>query len=315
MEQSKVYTVDTVARLDQFLFFQGDLKSRSEAKKLIEAGAVRVNGKTVKKPSTVLAIGQEVAVVLPSPAEIPVLAKGSVLLSIDVLYEDDECMVISKPRDVVVHPAGGHKGVTLLDGLHPMFAERKLPFSPEAVLVHRLDRETTGCLIIAKNPKAHMILQKQFADRSIEKTYLALVYGVPEHPEAMIDAPIGRHAQQRTKMSVMRTVRGRNAQTTYRTLGSADGTTLLSCDLHTGRTHQLRVHLSSIGHPILGDDSYNTQPSVDLAEELRIDFLCLHAWKLAFDSPAEKRVATECPVPDEFKKLLSRLGIARSIVR
>jgi len=159
-----------------------------------------------------------------------------------------------------------------------------------------LDKETTGCLLIAKTEKAHTFLQKQFADRTVKKTYLALVAGVPSPPSAIIDAPIGRNLVNRTLMSIFKTRSSREAKTTYRTLEVRVNCTLLECDLHTGRTHQIRVHLRSIGHPILGDSSYGTHESKKITKGLGINGLCLHAQKLSFNTLSHKRVDVEAPL-------------------
>lgn len=305
-------------RLDQFLSGKDDIKSRSLAKKMIESGLVRVNGKKVKKASSTVPALARVEYAVPEGL-IPEYAGVATFLP--VLYEDDECMVIDKPRGISVHPGSGMKAgeETIVHALKPLFAIRAVPFSASEVLVHRLDKDTTGCLLIAKNPKAHMALQKQFANRTVEKTYLTLVTGIPFPPAAIIDAPIGRHASERTRMSVHQATASRGAKTTYRTLGTTRGKNpaphtfndlaLLSCDLHTGRTHQIRVHLKSIGHPVIGDKSYGNLHSVETARELGIGFLCLHAWKVQFLSPVGKKVGVVSALPEEFVEILDVLGI------
>src|SRR3989338_8531562 len=183
-----------------------------------------------------------------------------------------------------------HEGEkTILHGIAYLFQKKNLPFSSEAVLVHRLDKETTGCLLIAKSPAAHIALQKQFADRTVSKTYLALVAGVPSPPAATIDAPIGRSTHDRTTMGIQGASGFREAQTTYRTVSvsSKKDCALLTCDLHTGRTHQIRVHLSSVGHPVLGDGTYTSVLSERVTQDYDIHGLCLHAWKLEFVSPED----------------------------
>ncbi len=296
-------------RIDQFLAMQEGIKSRSVAQKLLDAGLVQCKGKRVKKPSLKLEAGDTVTFTLLASASVPTLATSSITLP--VLFEDDFCMVIDKPASIAVHPGNGMKTEeeTILTALKPLFKKRKLAFSDGEVLVHRLDRETTGCLLIAKTPEAHLALQKQFADRSVKKTYLTLVAGIPSPASAIIDAPIGRHAQERTKMSVYQSTASRQARTTYRTLGKTEDTALLACDLHTGRTHQIRVHLRSIGHPVLGDPSYGNGQSHDIAEAHDIDFLCLHAWKLSFTSPSGKRVHVVSDLPKNFAVLLKRMEI------
>ena len=231
---------------------------------------------------------------------------------LDVLYEDSACMVINKPAGISVHP--GHSmdknEETLLSGIAFLFQQRDIPFSPDAVLVHRLDKPTTGCLLVAKDRESFVALQKQFEDRSVEKTYLAVVQGVPENPEATIDAPVGRNLMQRTKMSILRTSVSRDAQTTYQTLDGADDVSLLACTPHTGRTHQIRVHLSSIGHPILGDENYASPASKTFSEDLSVSGLCLHAWKLKFVSPdGKKEQFVEAPFSATISQILDNTGL------
>lgn len=296
-------------RIDQFLAMQEGIKSRSAAQKLLDSGVVYCKAKKVKKSSYKVEGGDIVTYTLPSSAPVPELAVSDI--DLPVLFEDDYCLVVEKPAGVAVHAGNGMKKEeeTIITALKPLFKKRKLPFSDGEVLVHRLDRETTGCLLIAKTPEAHMALQKQFADRSVQKTYLTVVAGVPYPASAIIDAPIGRHSQERTKMSVYQATATRHAKTTYRTIGKTEDAALLACDLHTGRTHQIRVHLKSIGHPVLGDPSYGSGQSEDIAQKNDIDFLCLHAWKLSFTSPSKKKVDVVSKLPKNFSALLKKLEI------
>ncbi len=300
-------------RLDVFLAKQEGILSRAKAQKLIKDGSVKVNGEITKKSALILKDGDEVEAKpsLDSSQD----GKGSIKpvnLKIPVLYEDDACMVIDKPSGFAVHPAPTVKDddPTILHGIAYLFKKQSLLFSADAVLVHRLDRETTGCLLVAKNAEAHAALQKQFEKRSVSKTYLALVAGVPDPPEAMIDAPIGRNLTDRTKMSVLKTSTSREAKTSYRTLDATNSCALLACDLHTGRTHQIRVHLSSIGHPILGDPTYHSHSSEKFTKEFAIKNLCLHAWKLKFTSPADdKEHVVEAPLQVSLKKSMKQVEI------
>ena len=267
-------------RLDMLLSTIPAFKSRSQAQKMIELGYVRISGKKELRASRILRPSDCVEYCLPPIADIP--SDDGVDLKLEVLFEDDDCLVMNKPAGIAVHRGSGmsESEVTIVDGLKKLFSDRGLPFSVSEVLVHRLDKETTGCLLIAKNPKSHQRLQKQFESRTVTKTYLACVSGVPSPAAAMIDAPIGRHTGDRTKMSILQTGVTRSARTTYRTLVAANGGALLACDLHTGRTHQIRVHLRSIGHPILGDEKYQTKDSLAATAKWQVDFLALHAWKL-----------------------------------
>ncbi len=297
-------------RLDVSLAGKPEIKSRALGQKLIEAGLVRVNGRKIRKASFDVSTSDTVEWDELPKVEVPKEPKSTVKLP--VLFEDDFCMVIEKPAGVTVHPGSGTGPgeETILSALKPLFAKRKLPFSDGEVLVHRLDKETTGCLLIAKTPKAHMALQKQFADRTVEKRYLTLVDGIPDPVAAVIDAPIGRHTNQRTKMSVHQASASRAARTTYRTLGTAKKAALLECELHTGRTHQIRVHLRSVEHPVLGDTSYGTNSSQQMAEKYDINCLCLHAWKLSFKSPSGDDVSVKCAIPALFLETLKKLEIA-----
>lgn len=285
------------------------IKSRAAAQRLIDAKLVRVNGRIVTKASQDVSSDEGLEwELLPLP-EVPSDTVSGI--TVRILYEDDSCFVIAKPAGLIVHPGNGtkHGQETLLDALKPLFKDRVLPYSPSEILVHRLDKDTTGCLLIAKNADAHLFLQKQFATRTVDKRYLTLVAGKPDPASAVIDAPIGRHMNERTRMSVHQAVAGRSARTTYRTLASDDGVTLLECELHTGRTHQIRVHLKTIGHPVLGDTTYTTGAAEVAAERLGIDFLCLHAWKLSFESPSKNAVSVLCPLPENFAHLLARLTL------
>lgn len=296
-------------RLDQYLSGKEEIKSRVIAKKMIEGGLVMVNGKLVRKPSLDVSPSDTVEWKVPPSADIPLFSGDATVFP--VLFEDAHCLVIDKPAGIAVHPGTGmtEEDETILSAVQSLFAERGLPFSASEVLAHRLDKDTTGCLLLAKTPAAHMNLQAQFAARTVRKTYLALVAGTPSPASAMIDAPIGRHATVRTKMSVYQATASREATTSFKTIGASEGVALLACDLHTGRTHQIRVHLSSIGHPVLGDPVYGSGASESVTERLSIDFLCLHAWKLSFLSPSGKTVSVVCPLPKRFEALLKRVGI------
>lgn len=306
-------------RLDAFLAAEGRMPSRAKAQKAIEEGRVSINGNVVTKAAQRLQEGDLVRV-QDSEIRVQDFSIHAVDLDLSILYEDDTCLVIDKPAGIAVHPGAGMVPgeTTLLSGIAHLFTERSLRFSPESVLVHRLDKETTGCLLVAKTAEAHRALQRQFESRLVRKTYLALVAGVPEHPEATVDSPIGRHANNRTQMTVFQTSgAAREARTTYRVLASNAaspstglGAALLQCDLHTGRTHQIRVHLSSIGHPVLGDGTYTNHLSERLAQEYEIRSLCLHAWKLRFTSPEdEKGYAVEAPIPVHFLRSVESAGL------
>ncbi|MFA6038952.1 MAG: RluA family pseudouridine synthase [Candidatus Peribacteraceae bacterium] len=304
------WTVPLPERLDVFLASEGRMLSRAKAQKAIEEGLVRVNDARASKASMRLQEGDRVTVRIVEREEENPFAPAD--LGLAVLYEDDACLVLNKPAGVAVHPGAGMAPgeQTLLNGVAFLFSAQSRSFSADAVLVHRLDKDTTGCLLIAKDPASHATLQKQFETRTVRKQYLALVAGVPERSAAMIDAPIGRSTANRTQMAVRGSSTSREAQTTYHVLESKGQAALLLCDLHTGRTHQVRVHLSSIGHPVLGDGTYRNDLSERLGDEFDVPSLCLHAWKLAFTSPADgKEHHVEAPLPREFEGVLERMGV------
>jgi 23S rRNA pseudouridine1911/1915/1917 synthase len=304
------WIVSSPDRLDAFLASEGAFASRSQAQKAIETGLVRVNDEVVTKPSQRIQEGDKVEVT--GELALPESDIAAVDLHLSILYEDATCLVINKPTGYAVHPgAGMFPGEkTILHGVAHLFAERSLPFSASAVLVHRLDKDTTGCLLIAKSPADHVALQKQFEERSVDKRYLAIVAGVPSVTKAMVDSPIGRSTTDRTRMAVHAAGAPREAKTTYEVLAKGDRCSLLLCELHTGRTHQIRVHLHALGHPVLGDGTYGSELADRLRDEKTIKGLCLHAWKLAFASPADnKEHKVIAPLPQDFLENLERCGI------
>jgi len=305
------YVVSIPARLDIFLTNEKAAISRIKARDMIKAGLVMVNERIARKPALVLK--EEDKVIVSATGEPVTETKlPAIDLKLKVLFEDDACLVIHKPAGISVHPGAGipRDAATLLHGIVHLFKERTIPFSSAAVLVHRLDKDTTGALLVAKSAAHHKMLQKQFEDRTIKKTYLALVAGVPDPPAAVIDASIGRSTSNRTKMTVLGSAKTRSARTTYRTIASTSEAALLACELHTGRTHQIRVHLHSVGHSILGDPTYSSSASEKLNERLAVVSLCLHAWRLTFVSPADKKEHTvEAAPPAWFKKDLKQLGM------
>jgi 23S rRNA pseudouridine1911/1915/1917 synthase len=296
-----------------FLASQNLFPSRAKAQQAIEEGLVEVNDEVLRKPAQRLQEGDSVRFRGPT-AEVHDLVIKPIDLNLDILYEDDRCFVLNKPSGTSVHPGAGTqpKEPTILHGIAYLFSKRAIPFDGDSVLAHRLDKGTTGCLLIAKEAEAHALLQKQFEERTIEKQYLALVVGAPSPAAAVIDAPVGRSTTHRTKMAILGAATPREAQTTYRTLAMSPrkDASLLLCTLHTGRTHQVRVHLSSIGHPILGDDTYTSPQSEMVTQDLAIQNLCLHAWKLTFISPADTvRHTITAPLPLAFRTVLQRMGM------
>jgi len=301
-------------RLDGFIAKHDEGLSRTKIQDAIKDGLVHVNGKVVKKPAHKLSPDDVVILDAkrfnePSEEEVEI---DAIDMEFDILFEDDAVMVINKPAGISVHP--GHSmdksEKTVLNGIRFLFEQRGIPFSPDAVLAHRLDKPTTGCLCVVKNYNSHAALQQQFQDRTITKHYIAIVVGIPEHKTATIDAPIGRSLTDRTKMNVVKTSTSREAKTTYTVIDHTNDASLLRCDLHTGRTHQIRVHLKSIGHSILGDEAYASVRSDEMTEQCHISGLCLHAESLTFLSPADNSEHTVvAPLGAAFMNALDATGL------
>jgi 23S rRNA pseudouridine1911/1915/1917 synthase len=275
-------------RIDQFVVTHLPALSRARVQSLLKSGCITLNG-VEAKASARLRAGDLVRVTLPPPVPSSVDAQD---IPLDVLFEDRDLIVINKPAGLVVHPAAGNRDGTLVNALLHRCEELSGVGGVERPgIVHRLDKDTTGCLVAAKNDAAHQSLVRQFAGRSVSKIYLALVNGHFSKKSGVVDAPIGRHPVHRQKMAVVE--RGRSAKTSWRVLRELAEGSLVECTLHTGRTHQIRVHLKHLGHPLLGDETYGK----------RGKFLrqMLHAWKLAFTHPrTEKLVSFQSPIPPDF---------------
>jgi len=305
------WTATATVRLDVFIFEKEATVSRVKARDVIKDGLVMVNGRVARKAAMMLSEGDKVEM---SDSGEPVTETRITAMDLDlpVLYEDKACLVLNKPAGIPVHPGAGipKDAPTILHGIAHLFAERKIPFTSASVLVHRIDKDTTGCLLVAKTAAHHKALQAQFEERSVKKFYLALVAGAPNPHSAVIDASIGRSPGDRTRMTILGSSKTREARTTYRTLSASSHAALLSCELHTGRTHQIRVHLHGIGHPILGDASYQSPTSQRLAQENDIDSLALHAWKITFHSPADEKDHEVTANPPPFMTgAIERLGL------
>lgn len=288
-------------RLDALLAYTLPDLTRSAAQRLIDAGAVTLCGAALKKNYRTRA-GDEYAVIMPEASEAPLVAQD---IPLDVVYEDADVIVVNKARGMVVHPAPGHPDGTLVnalmfhcgDSLSGIGGERR------PGIVHRIDKDTSGLIIAAKNDAAHQALSAQLADRSLSRVYEAVVRGRMREDEGTIDRPIGRHPADRKRMAVTAS-NSRPAQTDWRVIARYNGYTHIECRLHTGRTHQIRVHLSSLGHPLLGDFTYGA-PSPDKGLEGQ----CLHARRLKFIHPTTAElIELETPLPDYFTAVLSRLG-------
>ena len=275
--------------------------TRSAAQKLLERGAATLDGKPVRKNDRP-APGQVVVVRLPDPEPIGLIPQN---IPLDVVYEDGDVVVVNKPVGLVVHPAPGHPDGTLVNALlyHCGSSLSGINGELRPGIVHRIDRDTSGLIIAAKNDRAHLALAAQLQDHSLARTYEAVAVGGLKEDSGTVDAPIGRHPVDRKKMAVD-PKNGRRAVTHWSVLARYPGYTHVECRLETGRTHQIRVHLSSIGHPLLGDAVYGAKkPVPGLAGQ------CLHARRLRFLHPATgEAVELECPLPDWFQEILRKIG-------
>ncbi|MEI8292401.1 MAG: RluA family pseudouridine synthase [bacterium] len=276
-------------RLDKFLGSASPEFSRSRLQDFIRNGHAMVNNMP-SKPSYPLRPGDEVVFEIPQETSPSPLAAQE--MSLDVIFEDDMLIVLNKPPGLVVHPGAGNREGTLANGLlHHCGGLEVVGGEGRPGIVHRLDKETSGCLVVAKTEAAHNSLSAQFASREVEKSYLALADGTPRMPHGKIEAAIGRHPIHRQKMAVVE--RGRDALTHYRVLANQDGKSLIECRPRTGRTHQIRVHLKHLGHPVTGDPQYGRRGS----QERHF----LHAWKLAFKHPhTGKRVHFTATLSADF---------------
>ncbi len=287
-------------RLDAFLSRQGDSLSRSAAQKLIEAGAVRLNGRLPKKNDR-LNLGDTVEYTIPEPKEVDIAPKD---IPLEIVYEDEDVAVINKPKGLVVHPAAGHQDDTLVNGLLYAMGDSLSGINGELRpgIVHRIDKDTSGLLAIAKNDLAHTVLASQLKDHSMARTYEAIVCGSFREDSGTVDAPIGRHPTDRKKMCVTQR-NSKPAVTHWEVVERFRGYTHIRCRLETGRTHQIRVHMAYIGHPILGDTVYGHKKP-----ELGQSSQCLHAGALCFRHPRDGRpILVFAPLPDYFQQVLEKL--------
>ncbi len=287
-------------RLDSFIARRVAELTRSRAGKLIAAGAVSVGGATVSKASTRLAVDDDVRVDVPPPAPSALTPEP---MPLSIVYEDSDLLVIDKPPGLAVHPSPGHASHTLVHGVLAHCSDLSgIGGEKRPGIVHRLDKDTSGLIIVAKNDAAHVSLSRQLKEHKVEKTYLALVEGQIEPTEGVIDAAIGRDPHHRTRMAVVDG--GREARTRYRLLRHAGGRSLVELRPETGRTHQLRVHLAAMGYSISGDTLYGRRKGTP--DGLTRQFL--HAQRLAFRHPATgERLELEAPLADDLASVLAEL--------
>ena len=278
-------------RLDQFLAKRLSQLSRSRLQHLIRDGFVLLNNST-SRPRQIVRGGDKVEVIEPPLEKIEALPEP---IPLEILFEDNDLIVVNKPAGLVVHPGAGHREHTLVNALlNHCTTLSGIGGKERPGIVHRLDKETSGCLVVAKNDVTHRGLSKQFADRTVEKIYLALVSGRLRKMAGLIEEKIGRHPVHRQRMSAS-ALRGRAAKTEYRVVRSSERASLIECRLHSGRTHQIRVHLHHLGHPVLGDNVYAPRLAKDFSRQM------LHAWKLGFHHPrTQEWKSFEAPLPDDF---------------
>ena len=286
------------ARIDAYLADNTEF-SRSKLQKLIKDGAVFKNDRTCK-PNTEVKAGDTIRIVAP-------ITEGEVLpkaedIPLDVVFEDEDLAVVNKPKGMVVHPAPGNETGTLVNALLYRFGTLSEANGPRPGIVHRIDRFTSGLLVVAKNDAAHEALSRQFAAHTAHREYVCLVHGNLKEGSGTVDAPIGRHKTDRKRMAVVEN--GRNAVTHWRVLERFGAETLLDVALETGRTHQIRVHMAYIKHPILGDEVYGSP-----APKLGLNGQALHGYRLTFTHPKTGELLSfTAPIPEDFRHALRLLG-------
>ena len=288
-------------RIDALLSRKFPALSRSLIQKCMEAGTVTVNGKPVKKnarPNT----GDEIVFAFPETESLPVEPQN---IPLDIVYEDEDIIIVNKTRGMVVHPAPGHPDGTLVNALLYRCGDSLSGIGgvQRPGIVHRIDKDTSGLLAVAKNDFAHQGLSAQLSDHSLCREYVAVVNGNFREESGVVDRPIGRHPVDRKRMAVNEK-NGRAAVTHWQVLARYRGYTLLRCRLETGRTHQIRVHMASIGHPLLGDGLYGAK-----CPDKGLEGQCLHARRLCLIHPRTgEALQFEAPLPDYFNEILARLG-------
>ncbi|MCR5033410.1 MAG: RluA family pseudouridine synthase [Lachnospiraceae bacterium] len=297
-----IEATDSGNRIDKYLSEREDLAlSRSHIQKLIKDGDATVNGKSIKA-NYVLKAGDEILLSLQEAKPVEILPQD---IQLDILYEDEDLLIVNKPKDMVVHPAPGHEDNTLVNAVLYHCGDSLSGINGEIRpgIVHRIDKDTTGSLVICKNDAAHMVLAQQLSVHSITRKYRAIVYGVLKDDTGTIHKTIGRDPKDRKKMAVG-VVNGRDATTHYRVLERFDGYTYIECTLETGRTHQIRVHMASIGYPVLGDPVYAGRRKNSFETQGQV----LHAYVLGFQHPKTgEYLEVTAPLPAYFEDLLETL--------
>lgn len=303
IEVFEVTSEETGTRLDAFLADSMEEISRNRVQGLCQSGNIRVNGKEAKKNQK-LKEGDRVEVEVPEPAVTELVPQD---IPLDIIYEDSSVLVINKPKGMVVHPAPGHPDGTIVNAVMSHCGESLSGIGGELRpgIVHRIDKDTSGLLMIAKNDKAHASLSSQLKDKSLSRIYDAIVLGRMGDDSGTVDAPIGRSLRDRKKMAVI--ADGRNAVTHYETIARYIGYSHVRCSLETGRTHQIRVHMAHIGHPLAGDEVYGKGK-----EKTGLEGQCLHAGKIMFIHPdTGEKMSFECPLPryfTDFEEKLRRIS-------
>ena len=295
----KIVVDEADARLDAYIAKVKSDISRTMIQKLIEEGNILVNGKS-KKISYKVQIGDEIELNIPEAKEIELKAEN---IPVEVIYEDNDIIVVNKPKGMVVHPANGNPDGTLVNAIMAMCKDSLSGIGGEIRpgIVHRLDKDTSGLLIVAKNDKAHINMSEQIKNREVKKIYIALVRGVVSENEATINMPIGRSTKDRKKMAVRKD--GKEAVTHFKVLKRYNKYTLLEVKIDTGRTHQIRVHMAEIGHPVVGDMVYSNGKN-----EFGVEGQMLHAKSLDFRHPITgKQMHLEAELPEYFEKVLEQL--------
>lgn len=323
----EVLADDAGARLDRFMAERPEIiaahLSRSRLKALIEADQVRINGAIIHEPARKLAAGDIVSLTVPPPEPAVPQAEG---IALAIVFEDDHLIVIDKPAGLVVHPASGHETGTLVNALiaHCGASLSGVGGIKKPGIVHRIDKDTSGLLVVAKSDAAHHGLSRLFADHGrtlpLTREYLAFVWGVPDRAQGSIETFLGRHSSQREKMAVVPEGRGREAITHWKKLADFGVASLISCRLETGRTHQIRVHMAHIGHPLIGDPTYGSGFKTKIAKlpetaRLAVERLgrqALHAATLGFEHPQTgEELVFESDLPADLQALKDALAKTR----